>query len=80
MPEAGVRLSNSTTLVNSTTFSVRCGKLESLELDDYYPKDAREVRHYDLSHLYPNGTKQDGLRIDYMQRESVRLAGRDIDG
>ena len=80
MPEAGVRLSNSTTLVNSTTFSVRCGKLESLELDDYYPKDAREVRHYDLSHIYLNGTKQNGLRIDYMQRESVRLAGRDIDG
>ncbi|KAL1661063.1 hypothetical protein GGF50DRAFT_129783 [Schizophyllum commune] len=67
MPEAGMRQSNSTTLVNSTTFSVKCGKLESLELEDYYPKDAREVRHYDLSHVYPNGAKQDGLRIYNMQ-------------
>ncbi|KAL1706776.1 hypothetical protein EV121DRAFT_278536 [Schizophyllum commune] len=67
MPEAGMRQSNSTTLVNSTTFSVRCGKLESLKLEDYHPKDAREVRHYDLSHVYPNGTRQDGLRIYNMQ-------------
>ncbi|KAL1728498.1 hypothetical protein EV714DRAFT_215100 [Schizophyllum commune] len=67
MPEAGMRQSNSTTLVNSTTFTVKCGKLESLKLEDYYPKDAREVRHYDLSHVYPNGTRQDGLRIYNMQ-------------
>ncbi|KAL1691124.1 hypothetical protein GGG16DRAFT_54372 [Schizophyllum commune] len=67
MPEAGMRQSNSTTLVNSTTFDVRCGKLESLKLEDYHPKDAREVRHYDLSHVYSNGTKQEGLRIYNMQ-------------
>ncbi|KAL1750888.1 hypothetical protein FB107DRAFT_294262 [Schizophyllum commune] len=71
MPEVVMRQSNSTTLVNSTTFSVKCGKLESLELEDYHPKDAREVRHYDLSHVYPNGTKQDGLRIYNMQPNNV---------
>ena len=64
--------SDSIAVVNSTIFTVTCGNLDSLELEDYYPKDAREVWHYNISHVHPDGTKQKHIRVKDILREFAR--------
>ncbi|KAL1665464.1 hypothetical protein GGF50DRAFT_52658 [Schizophyllum commune] len=58
-------LSDTIALVNATTFDVSCGTLHSLEVDDTYPKSA--PMWYSVSHVYPNGTKQEDIRVKYIQ-------------
>ncbi|KAL1705310.1 hypothetical protein EV121DRAFT_203838 [Schizophyllum commune] len=58
-------LSDTIALVNATTFDVSCGTLDSLEVDDTYPKSA--PMWYSVSHVYPNGTKQEDIRVKYIQ-------------
>ena len=65
--------SDSIAIVNSTIFTVTCGNLDSLKLEDYYPKDAREVWHYNISHVLPDGTKQKHIRVKNILREFLCL-------
>ena len=64
-------LSDTIALVNATTFDVSCGTLDSLEVDDTYPKST--PMWYSVSHVYQNGTKQEDIRVKYIQRESVAI-------
>ncbi|KAL1750894.1 hypothetical protein FB107DRAFT_223071 [Schizophyllum commune] len=73
--------SGSIAIVNSTIFTVTCGSLESLKLEDYYPKDAREVWHYNISHVHPDGTKQKHIRVkDILPNNALSLTWPNVSG
>ncbi|KAI5892503.1 uncharacterized protein SCHCODRAFT_02626326 [Schizophyllum commune H4-8] len=73
--------SDSIAVVNSTIFTVTCGSLDSLKLEDYYPKDAREVWHYNVSHILPDGTKQKHIRVkNILPNNALSLTWPNISG
>ncbi|KAL1706780.1 hypothetical protein EV121DRAFT_200653 [Schizophyllum commune] len=73
--------SDSIAIVNSTIFTVTCGNLDSLKLEDYYPKDAREVWHYNISHVLPDGTKQKHIRVkNILPNNALSLTWPNISG
>ncbi|KAL1748728.1 hypothetical protein HDZ31DRAFT_60176, partial [Schizophyllum fasciatum] len=70
-------ISNTTALVNATTFNVACGSLESLQVEDSYPQPT--PNWYSVSHVYPNGTTQRDIRVKYIQpNNAMALAWHNI--
>ncbi|KAL1747090.1 hypothetical protein HDZ31DRAFT_80676 [Schizophyllum fasciatum] len=73
--------SNSTALANATTFAVSCAELDRLQLEDFYPQDAREIWHYNVSHARPDGARQRHIRLKHiLPNNAMGLAWANVSG
>ncbi|KAL1745749.1 hypothetical protein HDZ31DRAFT_35745, partial [Schizophyllum fasciatum] len=64
---------NNTISIDATSFNVTCGLIEGLTIAK--PAENTDVRWFEASHVYPNGTTQHNLRIEYVTQDNTMMIG-----
>ncbi|KAI5897704.1 uncharacterized protein SCHCODRAFT_02662674 [Schizophyllum commune H4-8] len=64
-----------TAIVNATTFNVTCGSLDGVEVVNDIVQNGDQVVWYNISHVYPDGSKQHNVAVNYIQPTNAMALG-----
>ncbi|KAL1714875.1 hypothetical protein EV715DRAFT_208764 [Schizophyllum commune] len=66
---------NNTVNVNATTFNVTCGSLNDFNIESQSIFMGDQIAFYNVSHVYPNGTKQSNVKVKFILPNNTMAFG-----